>query len=190
MQPIASDYLMRVRKAAERMGQLIDDLLSLSQVTRSELKRVRTDLSAIAEAVVQELRAEYPDRVADVSIHPGMQCLADPALMRIALQNLIGNAWKFTSKHAQASIEFGALLQRNKTVYYVRDDGAGFDMGHAGKLFGAFQRLHSPREFEGTGVGLATVSRIIDRHGGTVWAESSLGKGATFYFTLAAGGSR
>jgi light-regulated signal transduction histidine kinase (bacteriophytochrome) len=110
--------------------------------------------------------------------------------MRIALQNLIGNAWKFTSKQAQASIEFGALIQRNKTVYYVRDDGAGFDMGHAGKLFGAFQRLHSPREFEGTGVGLATVSRIIDRHGGTVWAESTLGKGATFYFTLAAGGSR
>jgi light-regulated signal transduction histidine kinase (bacteriophytochrome) len=190
MEPIASDYLLRVRKAAERMGQLIDDLLSLSQVTRSELKRVRTDLSAIAEAVVQELRAEYPERVAHVSIHPGMQCLADPALMRIALQNLIGNAWKFTSKQAQASIEFGALIQRNKTVYYVRDDGAGFDMGHAGKLFGAFQRLHSPREFEGTGVGLATVSRIIDRHGGTVWAESSLGKGATFYFTLAAGGSR
>jgi PAS domain S-box-containing protein len=190
LQSTAYDYLVRVRKASERMGQLIDDLLSLSRVTRSELKRVRTDLSAIAESVVQELRAEYPERVVHVSIHPGMHCLADPSLMRIAMQNLLGNAWKFTSKQPTASIEFGALSQRNKMVYYVRDDGAGFDMAHAGKLFGAFQRLHSPREFEGTGVGLATVSRVIDRHGGTVWAESSLGKGATFYFTLAAGASR
>jgi PAS domain S-box-containing protein len=190
LHPTALDYLKRVRNASQRMGQLIDDLLSLSRVTRSELKRVRTDMSAIAEAIVQELRAESPERTVDVSIHPGMQCLADPSLMRIALQNLLGNAWKFTSKQPSASIEFGALTQRNKTVYYVRDDGAGFDMGHAGKLFGAFQRLHSPREFEGTGVGLATVSRIIDRHGGTVWAESTLGKGATFYFTLAGGGGR
>jgi light-regulated signal transduction histidine kinase (bacteriophytochrome) len=190
LQPTARDYLQRVRNASQRMGQLIDDLLSLSRVTRSELKRVRTDMSAIAEAIIQEFRVESPERSVDVSIHPGMQCLADPSLMRIALQNLLGNAWKFTSKQPSASIEFGALTQRNKMVYYVRDDGAGFDMGHAGKLFGAFQRLHSPREFEGTGVGLATVSRIIDRHGGTVWAESTLGKGATFYFTLAGGGGR
>ncbi|MCC6535377.1 MAG: PAS domain S-box protein [Burkholderiales bacterium] len=190
LQPTAADYLNRVRNASQRMGQLIDDLLSLSRVTRSELKRVRTDLSAIAEAIVQELRAESSERKVDVSIHPGMFCLADPSLIRIALYNLIGNAWKFTSKRATASIEFGALTQRNKTVYYVRDDGAGFDMGHAGKLFGAFQRLHSPREFEGTGVGLATVSRIVDRHGGTVWAESTLDKGATFYFTLAGGAAR
>jgi light-regulated signal transduction histidine kinase (bacteriophytochrome) len=190
LQPVAADYLTRVRNASQRMGQLIDDLMSLSRVTRSELKRVRTDMSAIAEAIVQELRTESPERQVDVSIHPGMQCLADPSLMRIALHNLLGNAWKFTSRQPSASIEFGALTQRNKTVYYVRDDGAGFDMGNAGKLFGAFQRLHSPREFEGTGVGLATVSRIIDRHGGTVWAESALGKGATFYFTLAGGGGR
>ncbi|MCC7081645.1 MAG: PAS domain S-box protein [Burkholderiales bacterium] len=190
LQATARDYLQRVRNASERMGQLIDDLLSLSRVTRSELKRVRTDMSAIAEVIIQELRAEYPERSVDVSIHPGMQCLADPALIRIALQNLLGNAWKFTSKQSRASIEFGALTQRSKAVYYVRDDGAGFDMGHAGKLFGAFQRLHSPREFEGTGVGLATVSRIIDRHGGTVWAEATLGKGATFFFTLAGGGGR
>ena len=188
--PTARDYLMRVRNASQRMGQLIDDLLALSQVTRSELKRVRTDMSAIAEAIIAELRAESPERKVDVCIHPNMQCLADPSLMRIALQNLLGNAWKFTSKRPRASIEFGSITQRNKTVYYVRDDGAGFDMGHAGKLFGAFQRLHSPREFEGTGVGLATVSRIINRHGGTVWAESTLGKGATFYFTLAGGGGR
>jgi len=190
LDPTAADYLNRVRNASQRMGQLIDDLLSLSRVTRSELKRVRTDLSAIAEAIVQELRAESPERKVDVSIHPGMFCLADPSLIRIALYNLLGNAWKFTSKRARASIEFGALTQRNKTVYYVRDNGAGFDMGYAGKLFGAFQRLHSPRDFEGTGVGLATVSRIIDRHGGTVWAESVLDDGATFYFTLAGGGSR
>jgi signal transduction histidine kinase len=190
LDPTAADYLTRVRNASQRMGHLIDDLLSLSRVTRSELKRVRTDLSAIAEAIMQEFRSESPTRQVDVSIHPGMFCLADPSLIRIALYNLIGNAWKFTSKRANASIEFGALTQRNKTVYYVRDNGAGFDMEHAGKLFGAFQRLHSPREFEGTGVGLATVSRIIDRHGGTVWAESILDKGATFYFTLASGGTR
>jgi PAS domain S-box-containing protein len=186
----AANYLARVRNASERMGQLIDDLLSLSRVTRSELKRVRTDLSAIAEAVVQELRNEAPDRNVSVSIHPGMSCLADPSLIRIALYNLIGNAWKFTSRRPEARIEFGALTQRNRTVYYVRDNGAGFDMEHAGKLFGAFQRLHSPREFEGTGVGLATVSRIVDRHGGTVWAESVVDQGATFYFTLGTAGGR
>ncbi len=187
LEPTAADYLTRVRNAAERMGKLFDDLLSLSRVTRSELKRVRTDLSAIAEAIMQELRADCPERTIDVSIHPGMFCLADPSLIRIALYNLLGNAWKFTSRRAAASIEFGALSQRSKTVFYVRDNGAGFDMAHAGKLFGAFQRLHSPREFEGTGVGLATVSRIIDRHGGTVWAESVPDKGATFYFTLGSG---
>lgn len=186
----AANYLSRVRNASQRMGQLIDDLLSLSRVTRSELKRVRTDLSAIAEAVVQELRGESPDRSVSVSIHPGMSCLADPSLIRIALYNLIGNAWKFTSRRPDARIEFGALIQRSRTVYYVRDNGAGFDMEHAGKLFGAFQRLHSPREFEGTGVGLATVSRIIDRHGGTVWAESVVDQGATFYFTLGTAGGR
>jgi len=190
LNPTAANYLSRVRNASQRMGQLIDDLLSLSRVTRSELKRVRTDLTAIAQAIVQELRGESPERHVDVSVHPGMSCLADPSLIRIALYNLIGNAWKFTSKRANARIEFGALIQRSKTVYYVRDNGAGFDMEHAGKLFGAFQRLHSPREFEGTGVGLATVSRIIDRHGGTVWAESMVDQGATFYFTLGSGGTR
>lgn len=190
LNPMASNYLVRVRNASQRMGQLIDDLLSLSRVTRSELKRVRTDLTAIAQAIVQELRGDSPERNVNVSVHPGMSCLADPSLIRIALYNLIGNAWKFTSKRADASIEFGALTQRNKTVYYIRDNGAGFDMEHAGKLFGAFQRLHSPRDFEGTGVGLATVSRIIDRHGGTVWAESMVDQGATFYFTLGTGGTR
>jgi len=186
----ASDYLARVRNAAVRMGQLIDDLLSLSRVTRGELKRVRTDLSAMAESIVQELRAESPGRKVDVSIHPGMICLADPNLIRIALQNLIGNAWKFTSRRAQASIEVGMVLQRNKTVYYIRDDGAGFDMGNAGKLFGAFQRLHAAREFEGTGIGLATVMRIIDRHGGAIWAQAAIDRGATFYFTLSGSGGR
>jgi len=190
LDPAAAGYLIRVRNASQRMGQLIDDLLSLSRVTRSELKRVRTDLTAIAQAIVQELRTETPERTVDVSVHPSMSCLADPSLIRIALYNLIGNAWKFTSKRTDASIEFGALTQRSKIVYYVRDNGAGFDMEHAGKLFGAFQRLHSPRDFEGTGVGLATVSRIIDRHGGTVWAESMIDQGATFYFTLSAGGLR
>jgi len=183
----AKDYLTRVRAASQRMGELIDDLLSLAQVTRSELKRVRTDLSAMASAIVNDLRTAAPERDVAVSIHPGLTCMADPSLMRIALENLLGNAWKFTCRKQQASIEFGALQQRGKTVYYVRDDGAGFDMAHAGKLFGAFQRLHSPRDFDGTGIGLATVSRIIDRHGGRIWAEAAVGEGATFYFTLTRG---
>jgi len=183
-------YLARVRNPSQRMGQLIDDLVLLSRVIRSELKRVCTDLSVIAGSIAQELRAESPERSVSVSIHPGMSCLADPSLIRIALYNSRGNAWKFTSRRADAGLEFGALTQRNGTVYYVRDNGAGFDMEHAGRLFGAFQRLHSTHDFEGTGVGLATVSRIVDRHGGTVRAESVVDQGATFYFTLGTAGAR
>jgi PAS domain S-box-containing protein len=190
LEPVAVDYLGRVVNASQRMGQLIDDLLALSQVTRSEVTRVRTNLSVIATGIIAELRMESPARNVDVSIHPDMICLADPNLVRIALSNLLGNAWKFTAKRDRASIELGMLSRRNQSVYYVRDNGAGFDMRHAEKLFGAFQRLHSPREFEGTGVGLATVSRIVERHGGRVWAESSVDLGATFYFTLAAGTER
>ena len=190
LEPDAVQLLGRVRAAAQRMGQLIDDLLSLSRVTRSEPKRIRTDLSAIARAVADELMHESPDRNVDVRIEPGIVCSADPNLMRIALANLIGNAWKFSSKRDHALIEFGSLRNGEKTVYYVRDNGAGFDMKYAGKLFGAFQRVHSSREFDGTGIGLATVSRIVDRHGGAVWAQAEVNQGATFYFTLSGSGER
>ena len=180
----AMRLLERVSAAAQRMGQLIDDLLSLSRVTRSEPKRVRADMSAIAHAIVAELEHDAAQRVVDVRIEPDMICFADPNLLRIALYNLLGNAWKFSSKRDRALIEVGTLRNGGKTVYYVRDNGAGFDMKHAGKLFGAFQRVHSSREFDGTGIGLATVSRIIDRHGGAVWAQAEVDRGATFYFTL------
>jgi len=185
-----TQLLERVRAAAQRMGQLIDDLLSLSRVTRSEPKRIRTDMSAIARAIADEFMHESPQRDVDVRIEPGMVCSADPNLMRIALSNLIGNAWKFSSKRDRALIEVGTLRNGDKTVYYVRDNGAGFDMKYAGKLFGAFQRVHSSREFDGTGIGLATVSRIVDRHGGAVWAQAEVDRGATFYFTLSGSGER
>ena len=190
LEPDAVQLLDRVRAAASRMGQLIDDLLSLSRVTRSEPKRIRTDLSAIAQAIADELMHESPQRNVDIRIEPAIACCADPNLMRIALANLIGNAWKFSSKRDRAIIEFGSLRNGEKTVYYVRDNGAGFDMKYAGKLFGAFQRVHSSCEFDGTGIGLATVSRIVDRHGGAVWAQAEVNQGATFYFTLSGSGER
>ena len=180
----AVQLLERVSAAAQRMSLLIDDLLSLSRVTRSEPKRVRVDMSAIALAIIAELQQDSRGRVVDVHIEPGIICSADPNLLRIALYNLLGNAWKFSSKRSRALIEMGTLRNGGKTVYYVRDNGAGFDMRYAGKLFGAFQRIHSSREFDGTGIGLATVSRIIDRHGGAVWAQAEVDRGATFYFTL------
>jgi signal transduction histidine kinase len=186
LEPAATEHLRRVRKAAQSMAQLIDDLLSLSRVTRAEVKRTSTDMSGVARTIIDELHAETPDRELDARIQPGIVCVADANLLRIALYNLLANAWKFTSKRERASIELGALLQRDETVYYVRDNGAGFDMNYAGKLFGAFQRMHPAREFEGTGIGLATVRRIVERHGGTVWAEAEVNQGATFYFTLSA----
>jgi signal transduction histidine kinase len=186
LDPAATEHLSRVRKAAQSMAQLIDDLLSLSRVTRAEVKRTSTDMSGIARTIIDELHAETPNRDLDARIQPGIVCVADPNLLRIALYNLLANAWKFTSKCERASIELGTLLQRDETVYYVRDNGAGFDMNYAGKLFGAFQRMHPAREFEGTGIGLATVRRIVERHGGTVWAEAEVNQGATFYFTLSA----
>jgi signal transduction histidine kinase len=190
LDPAVTGHLSRVRKAAQSMGQLIDDLLSLSRVTRSEVRHIRTDMSGIARTIIDELRAEAPERELDARIEPGIVCVADPNLLHIALYNLLANAWKFTSTRERASIELGALLRRGETVYYVRDNGVGFDMNYAGKLFGAFQRIHSTREFEGTGIGLATVRRIVERHGGAVWAEAEVNQGATFYFTLAAAQDR
>jgi len=177
-------YLQRVRAGTQRMGVLIDDLLRLSRVTRAELHRVAVDLSALAESVAAELKRTAPDRAVEVVITPGVTVEGDPRLLRVVLENLLGNAWKYTGKNACARIEFGVGQRDGKRAYFVRDDGAGFDMTYAAKLFGAFQRLHSSAEFEGTGVGLATVQRIVHRHGGQVWADGALGRGATFYFTL------
>ena len=182
------DYLSRVRIASQRMGRLIDDLLNLSSVTRGALNRKRVSLSALAEEVAEEFKEANPDRTVEFSAQVGLEAWGDPSLLKVALENLIGNAWKFTSKKPEAKIEFGLdeELSRRSGVpaYYVRDNGAGFETSYAGKLFGAFERLHKPEEFEGTGIGLATVQRIFHRHGGQVWAEGEVGVGATFFFTL------
>jgi len=178
------DSLRRVRAATQRMAQLIDDILGLSRTTRAEMRFETVDLSAIAEAVSAELRKSEPGRDVEFVIAPGLAAEGDPRLLAVMIENLLGNAWKFTSRHARARIEFGMLLRDGRPVYFVRDDGAGFDMGYAGKLFGVFQRLHGTAEFEGTGIGLATVQRIMHRHGGRVWAEGEVEKGATFYFTF------
>jgi PAS domain S-box-containing protein len=178
------DYLKRVRGAAKRMGQLIDDMLSLSRVTRSEMRYERVDLSAIAAEIAAELRESEPDRHVELKVQNGLADSGDAELLRVALENLLANAWKFTSKHSTACIEFAAAPSEGGTrAYFVRDDGAGFDMAYADKLFGAFQRLHGA-EFPGTGIGLATVQRVVRRHGGRVWGEGSPEHGATFYFTL------
>jgi PAS domain S-box-containing protein len=180
------DRLRRVRAAAQRMATLIDDLLKLSRITRSELKRENIDLSAIAAEVIDDLRNQEPNRVVQCTIQPGLIVWGDGRLLHVVLDNLLGNAWKFTSKRPDAKIEFGMQMQNDEPVYFVRDNGAGFDMAYAEKLFGAFQRLHDTNEFPGTGIGLATAQRIIHKHGGRVWAESKVEQGAAFYFTLEA----
>lgn len=184
----ARHYLSRIRNASQRMDELIDGLLNLSRVTRSEMQRQTVDLSAIAREIVADLQASQPEREVEFIIQDELTVEADDALIRNLLGNLLRNAWKFTSKKPAARIEFGMTLQNDPLVYFVRDNGAGFDMTYADKLFGAFQRLHDVREFEGTGIGLATVQRIIHRHGGQVWAEGKVQQGATFYFSLQNGG--
>ncbi|MFP4248808.1 MAG: PAS domain S-box protein [Armatimonadota bacterium] len=179
------DYLQRVRGASQKMGSLIDDLLQLSRITRVELTRDRVDLSAMAREIVDELRAESPDRAVEVVIEPDLTADVDQRLMKTALANLLGNAWKYTGKLEDANIKFGSEVdERGRRVYHVVDNGAGFDMRYADKLFQPFQRLHREDEFPGTGIGLATVRRVIRRHGGDVWAEGAVDEGATFYFTL------
>ena len=178
------DYLTRIRAASQRMGHLIDDLLNLSRFTRTEMRRETVNLSELAKDLARELKQSDPQRQVDFAIQEGLEVKGDPRLLRVALENLFSNAWKFTSKHPRARIEFGVAQRDGKPTYFVRDDGAGFDMAYQGKLFGAFQRLHKATEFYGTGVGLATVQRIIRRHGGEIWAEAEVEKGATFYFTL------
>ncbi len=177
-------HLARVRAAAQRMGELIDDLLQLSRVSRADLCRRPVNLSEIAHAVLTELFRNEPDRKVECAIQDGLILEADSQLMKVALENLLGNACKFTSKGATAKIEFGAQERDDMTVYFVRDNGVGFRMDHAAKLFSPFQRFHSATDFPGTGIGLATVHRVVDRHGGRIWAESAVGHGATFYFTI------
>ena len=178
------DYLRRVRAAALSMSQLINALLNLSRTTLGGLNRATVDLSALVRATAEELRKSEPARRADFIIADGVTADGDPTMLRAVIDNLMRNAWKFTGGHPTAKIEFGITRKDGKTVFFVRDDGAGFDMTYADKLFMPFQRLHLSSEFPGLGIGLATVQRIIRRHGGRIWAEGSLEKGAVFYFTL------
>ncbi len=177
-------HLQRVRAAAQRMGQLIDDLLALSRVTRAELRREVVDLSGLVHALVAELRQREPQRAVELVVAEHVVAGGDAVLLRVALQNLLENAWKFSAPRPVARIEFGTTTIDGEVAYFVRDNGVGFDMTYANKLFGAFQRLHDAKQFEGTGIGLATVERIIRRHRGRVWAEGAIDGGATFYFVL------
>lgn len=180
------DYIQRVRTATQRMSELIDDLLQLSRISRQPLERQKVDLSQLAEEICTQLHDREPERSVQWHIEKGLKAQGDARLMRIVLENMLNNACKYTSKTAQAQVEFFSEKQGDETVYAVRDNGAGFNMAHAQNLFGAFQRLHHENEFPGTGVGLATVQRIIHRHGGRIWAEAEPDKGACFYFTLPA----
>jgi len=178
------DYLQRVRKATQRMGQLIDDMLRLSRLSRADLAFEQVDVSGLAQTVVEKLLAANPSRTLKTDIQPNLMATADKKLLEILLENLIGNAWKFTSKTKRPTLKIGDLTKDGERVFFVQDNGAGFDMAYADKLFVPFQRLHSVDEYPGTGIGLAIVSRIVHRHGGRIWAEGEVGKGATFYFTL------
>jgi two-component system NtrC family sensor kinase len=178
------DYLHRVRESAQRMGELIDDLLLLSRVGRTEMKRDPVDLSSIAHAVFDELKMKDPGRQVELRVAEQLVAEVDRGLIRVVFDNLLGNAWKFTAKVREALIEIGADRDQGCPVFFVRDNGAGFDMSYAENLFHPFQRLHSESDFPGTGIGLATVHRIIDRHGGRIWAEGAVDRGATFYFTI------
>jgi signal transduction histidine kinase len=175
--------LQRIREASQRMGELIDDLLRLSRTSRADLHRVPLDLTAIAHHIIEELQQTEPEREVTWQVAPELRVNGDAVLLRAALENLLGNAWKFTGRQAHPKIEFGITPDAER-VFFVRDNGAGFDMAYADKLFGAFQRLHSTTEFPGTGIGLATVQRIVRRHGGRIWAEAAVDQGATFYFTI------
>jgi signal transduction histidine kinase len=178
------EYLHRVRGATQRMAVLIDDLLNLARITRAEMHSEELSLSAMAKSIADDLRKTEPGRHAEFLIRDDLTAQGDVRLLRVVMENLLGNSWKYTSRHENARIEFGCQRKGDTDTFFVRDDGAGFDPRHAARLFGAFQRLHGMTEFPGVGVGLATVQRIIHRHGGEIWAESEIEKGATFYFTL------
>jgi PAS domain S-box-containing protein len=181
---VGRDYLQRVRAASQRMAELIDDLLQLAKVSRQPLQVQEVDLSAVARGIGEELRQRHPTRAVELRVQEGVVARADPKLVAVALQNLLENAWKFTTPRARAAVEFGTVHTEEGLVCFVRDNGVGFDMRYADKLFAPFQRLHRPSEFPGTGIGLATVQRVVARHGGRVWAEAEVDRGATFYFTL------
>jgi light-regulated signal transduction histidine kinase (bacteriophytochrome) len=177
-------HLARIREASVRMSSLIDGLLKLSQVFRSELQFSEVNLSAIAGDVVRLLREAEPSRDVDIQIAPGLTTTGDPTLLRVVLENLIGNAWKFTARCERGSITFGCERRDGRQIYFVQDNGVGFDMAYAHKLFQPFERLHGQEGFSGTGIGLATVRRVIVRHGGAIWAASEPDMGATFFFVL------
>jgi len=177
-------YLERMERSSTAMCDLVDDLLAFSRAARLRMDRRMVNLSELAEGIAAELAARHPGRNVEFAIAPGLSASGDPGLLRTALLNLLENAWKYTAGHATARIEFGAQEQQRVTVYFVRDDGAGFDMESAGRLFIPFERLQHPSEFEGSGIGLATVARIVARHGGRIWAQSEVERGATFFFTL------
>jgi light-regulated signal transduction histidine kinase (bacteriophytochrome) len=178
------DWLQEIVANAKKMGELIDALLSLARLTRSELRPECVDLSEVVRDAASHLRALEPDRAIEIDVQDGLHADVDSRLARALIDNLLGNAWKFTCKAPRPRIEFGAIDKDGALTFFVRDNGAGFDMAFANKLFAPFQRLHSTAEFPGTGIGLATVQRIVHRHGTRVWAEGEVNRGATFYFSL------
>ena len=184
LDPAGQDFVRRIGESAQYMAQLIDSLLRLARLSNRELMYEPVDLSLLAAEAMDRLRTESPDRSLELVIEPGLTTDGDRGLLNIVFENLLGNSWKFSRNEPQARIEFGQAKVGNERAYFIRDNGAGFDMAYAAKLFGVFQRLHNVREFEGTGIGLVTVQRIVGRHGGRVWAEGAPGHGATFHFTL------
>lgn len=187
---VGKDYLNRLQRNVGRMGRMIDDLLNLSRATRADLDRVEVDLSSMSHDVLADVRAADPERAATLIVPDGLTAEGDPHLLRLAMQNLLANAWKFTGRQREAVIEVGRTDRAGETFFFVRDNGVGFDMTYADKLFNAFQRLHTTADFEGTGIGLATVARVVRRHGGRIFAEAEVDRGATFYFNLMSGAQR
>jgi signal transduction histidine kinase len=182
----ARHYLQRINDAARRMSSLIEDLLSLSRISRSELVPRPIDFTQLVGEVAATIRERNPQHAVELHIEPGMSVRGDPRLLKIAMENLLDNAWKYTARTEQPRVEVGSQQDERGLTYYVRDNGVGFDMAYAGKLFGPFQRLHSDTQYPGTGIGLVTVQRILVRHGGRIWADAEVNRGATFYFTLPA----
>jgi PAS domain S-box-containing protein len=177
-------YLARVRESAQNMAHLIEDLLNLARVSKLDLRNEQVNLTSLAQGITKRLKGTQPDRHVDVALEAEITAIGDGRLLAIVLENLLANAWKFTRNRPDARIEFGSSQAGGERAFFVRDNGAGFDMAFSGRLFGVFQRLHGDAEFEGTGIGLATVQRIVQRHGGRVWADGRVGEGAAFYFTL------
>lgn len=178
------DYLARILRAGQRMTQLVDDLLQLSKVTRAPVRRIPVDISAFAQTALDDLSTTEPDRSVEIAVQPGIILPGDPQLLQLLVENLVANAWKYTRGSTPGRIDVGHYLREGRHHCYVRDNGTGFDPRHAGKLFQPFQRLHNDQEFEGSGIGLATVRRVVERHRGSVWAEGALGQGATFWFSI------